>query len=489
MTKGYFSSEQFIPESSYDVKFDFHVKGEQETAFVKAYLPQSNARQNITQEGFFSNQFTFSNSNLNEGRMGEWRKQNVKGEQNISYHFNYSGEALKYQIDPKLKIKDLHILEESFISPSLHIQSEDDAIQILSQKLNRHTDNVLFSIKNIYRYVNQIPSNETSDLTDAVTALQQNEASCNGKSRLFVALCRAKGIPSRVVGGIILETGKKKTSHLWAEVFLNGHWVPFDALNQHFAYLPQNYMQLYYGDHFLIKRSKNIEFDYVFDIEKKEEFSRAAMIPFTLWSLPTKGEIPMELLKVILLLPLCSLIIALFRNVIGIKTFGIFLPAIITISLESVGLMFGIVLYLGVVSIVGLLHFPLTRWGLLYTPKLVIILIGVVVGLLGLTHLGIETNNIALSSVIFFPIVILSIAAEKFAKIILEEGIKDALKIQGQTLAIIILCYGVYQSNFLTGFFLTFPESLAIIVSIMLLLGRWIGLRVTEYKRFSWIIN
>ena len=47
------------------------------------------------------------------------------------------------------------------------------------------------------------------NLTDARSAFEEQEASCNGKSRLFVALCRAHMIPARMVGGI-MPTKRKK---------------------------------------------------------------------------------------------------------------------------------------------------------------------------------------------------------------------------------------------------------------------------------------
>jgi transglutaminase-like putative cysteine protease len=56
-----------------------------------------------------------------------------------------------------------------------------------------------------------------------VTAAKLGEASCNGKSRLFIALARRAGIPSRLVGGVILSTGVKRTSHQWVEAYVSGH--------------------------------------------------------------------------------------------------------------------------------------------------------------------------------------------------------------------------------------------------------------------------
>jgi hypothetical protein len=54
---------------------------------------------------------------------------------------------------------------------------------------------------------------------------------CQTGSSLLAALCRARGIPARVVGGYLLYR-RAPTIHYWAEVWLKDQgWTPFDLLN------------------------------------------------------------------------------------------------------------------------------------------------------------------------------------------------------------------------------------------------------------------
>ncbi len=54
---------------------------------------------------------------------------------------------------------------------------------------------------------------------------------CQLASALFVGLCRAKGIPARLVGGNFLYR-HSPTNHYWAEAWLgNSGWTPFDFLS------------------------------------------------------------------------------------------------------------------------------------------------------------------------------------------------------------------------------------------------------------------
>jgi hypothetical protein len=54
---------------------------------------------------------------------------------------------------------------------------------------------------------------------------------CQLGSALFVALCRARGIPARLLGGRVLYR-LAPTNHYWAEAWMNDRgWIPFDFLS------------------------------------------------------------------------------------------------------------------------------------------------------------------------------------------------------------------------------------------------------------------
>lgn len=490
-SNGHFSTDKLIPETAYQVEMNFTIDSTTagKEVFVKSFLPKSNQHQTILHESARMGQMNFKSYTLeNAGKKGEWRGY-VKAGQKIGYAFKYEGKALKYQISNDLPISsNLPTQVFSYLEPEEHIQSDDLRIVGLADILSGEEIGLKSAVQSLYEFVRMMPSIKTSELTDALTALSQDKASCNGKSRLLVALCRARGIPARVVGGVILEDVQKRTSHLWAEVWMGNQWVPFDALNGHFAFLPANYMQLYTGDYFLIAHTPNAFFDYNFSIEKEKYFTAKKAGFLSLWSLIETNKIPIGMLKVILLLPLCALIVGIFKNVIGLKTIGVFLPAIIAVSLDSIGPAFGLFAFLMVVLVVSLLHIPLDKWGILYAPKLIIMLTGVVICLLAFTKAGISMEHKSLSAIIFFPIIVLTIAAEKFARTIIEEGFSDALKLQAQTLLLTLMCYLVFSAEFLVGYFLTFPETYAMIIGLLLFLGRWIGLRMTEYFRFGALV-
>ena len=59
-------------------------------------------------------------------------------------------------------------------------------------------------------------------------ALRQGKGDCTEYSELMIALCRAKGIPSRIVRGVVARTSDNP-NHNWVEVYFKEQgWVPFD---------------------------------------------------------------------------------------------------------------------------------------------------------------------------------------------------------------------------------------------------------------------
>lgn len=74
-------------------------------------------------------------------------------------------------------------------------------------------------------HYDQIPPDSPLDWV-----IERKVYDCQLASALFVALCRARGIHGRLVGGHFLYA-KSPTNHFWAEIWLeNSGWTPFDFI-------------------------------------------------------------------------------------------------------------------------------------------------------------------------------------------------------------------------------------------------------------------
>jgi hypothetical protein len=491
-----YSFSSILPTAVYDVQINLDLEAYGDAVTLSTFLPEGNDRQFLVDETSNSGVFELALTRETSGRKAQWSHPSLQGRHRITWRGKVRCDAVSYIIDSTLYIRDNYPpFVRNELEPTVSIQSSHPLITQKNEELTAGEYGLDLVLRRFHEFVCELEPTAFSGTTDALTALRLGEASCNGKSRLFVALCRNKGIPARLVGGVILETGAKRTSHQWAEVYIDGIWIPMDGLNNHYASIPSNYMRLYTGDEALFTHTSNVGFDYLFTIRKglesnpelASELKGDFLNSYLMWQAFERVGISLALLKTILLLPLGAMIVALARNVIGLKTYGVFLPALIAVAISGTGLIWGLLAFTVVIIIVSLVHFPLERLGLLYTPKLVIMLVSVVVAFIVLSIAGISFGYTEIAYVAMFPVVVITITAERFARLIVEDGLGKALNTTLQTLVVVVMCYYTITSRTMEAVFLAFPELFLVIIACMIVLGRWIGLRVIEYKRFRWL--
>lgn len=457
---------------------------------MSTYLPENTSRQEILSEAVIEGVGALNIEDNKHGRYAQW----VGGSDSESllavYRFEVKSNGVEYNLD-SITASSINTPSSlnKYLEPTEHIQSTHPEIIALVQGFDSTSSAIPEKIRTAFNYCTNLETVPFKGLTDAVTALRLQQASCNGKSRLFVAACRQMGLPARLVGGLIMNTGSKKTSHQWSEVFINGFWVPFDTQNGHFASIPHNYLRLYTGDAFLFKHTAGVPFDYEFNIRKKLIVTSDSLSDHKLWLALERAGIPIEMFRFLLLLPIGAAIVAVMRNIVGLKTFGLFLPALIAASMRETGLLIGLSAFLIVIAVVASLNPILNRWRLLYTPRLVIMLIAVIGLFFGFSFLGFITDIRAFAFVTLFPVVIVAITAERLAKRIEDSGYASALSVSGQTLIVIILSYWTMNSTTLEAVFLAFPELFFVLMGLMLVMGRWTGIRALEYYRFRHLKN
>ncbi|MGB0346974.1 MAG: 7TM domain-containing protein [Balneolaceae bacterium] len=478
------NNDTFLKELPfYEVTYEFKLKGEKDEFRVHSFIPENDFRQIVELDQMYL--LNVESDWTRENHKVTWRGK-LSGDTTLVTSFYVQPRAVQFQFE------ELDILEietenfDKYLSPTEVIQVQHPDIQQLLFNLNSNgsTDAKVLA-QSFFEYVDAIPSAKISTLTDAVTCLQNQLCSCNGKSRLLVALFRSQNIPARMVGGLILEDTSKRTSHAWVEAYIGNQWVPFDALNGHFAGLPAHYLKLYMGDEFLIRRNTGYDFDYMYHIREVNEHQAGFLDIFSLDELFNDNSLPVQPLLFLLLLPLGALVVAIFKNVIGVQTFGVFLPALIGFAFIEMGILAGIIFFTGVIILISILGVPLGRWQLLYTPKIVILLSAVTIFCLISIRLFQQYGWVDPSAALLFPVIILTMVADKFARKVEEESLKKALSVYAQTILVTIFCSWILGSLLIQSLFIQHPELLISIIGVGLFLGKWIGLRVSEYSRFG----
>lgn len=487
--------DDLLPSSVFEYQLDMAFEGSGADVNISTYLPANDERQHILEEHQESGALLFSEAADAAGRHCRWQGSELEGPRHLSYSALITAQGVRYNIPAGLKLAPVTdqtlkpYLEETKAIPYLHPE-----IQALWTRIKpAGNGDVRAILTAIHRYTHdELEATSFKGTTDALTALRLGEASCNGKSRLFVALARLNGIPARLIGGVILTPGVKRSSHQWVEVWVGDRWVPFCPLNDHFAEIPANYLRLYRGDEVLFSHTRDINFDYAFRVRKilsvqpgaggdVAELGRDNWVALTLQRLGLDHEFS----AMFLLFPFAALVVTFCRNVVGMRSFGVFLPMLVGAGCRYTGLGIGLAGFLVLMAMGAAVHRLLRGMRVLVIPRVaaVMTLITGAIVLGGALLADLVSQRVAFLAL--FPVVILSFAAERLQHMAEHRSLKDAIKSSAWTLVITVLCYAVFSSALLRGLVFSFPETLLIVLGLQLAIGSWTGIRALEYRRFT----
>lgn len=479
------------PEPGYEVMLEIEAEAAGRDVRISTFLPIQTPRQRIRREAESSPAFEFL---ITPEREAIWEAAALSGRQVISYSFFAQTEARSYGLPAGILVAPGPSPElAEFIEPSEAIQAEDEEIIAKAWELMPNGVTVEEGIRKLFDYVyRDISYKEVRGATDAVTAFRLQQASCNGKNRLFIALCRARGLPARFAKGLILENTSKRTTHAWSELYLGGEWIPFCPTNGYFAEIPEQYLELAKVDRGLFRRSSSIGFDWEFSVTPQvrgmEEAVRAnANNPLNFlnyWVSLDQSNVSIRLIMVILLIPIAASVVSFSRSVIGLHTFGTFMPSLIAVSFLLTGYWTGSLFFMTIMMITGFLNMLLFKLRILHLPRLVIILTCVVMVIMTVSVFATRMGIPGAAGISLFPIAILSLTSERFSQTIEEDGWREALTRTLVTYLVSAACYFLIAHSDLQLLVAAFPELLLVNIAFNLVIGSWHGIRFSEYFRF-----
>lgn len=202
----------------------------------------------------------------------------------------------------------------------------------------------------------------------------------------------------------------------------------------------------------------------------------------------SKG-IPSNTIVLLLMLPIIATIITVLKQVVGITTFGLYTPSIITLSFLALGLKFGLAILVIIIVTGALMRSLLDRFHLLHIPRIAIVLTFSTLIILLTLALGTYLGVTAIASIAVFPMLIMTTLAEKFVSALGGRGFYAALLLMLETTVVSLICYWVVEWHYLQNLILGHPEIILLLIIFNYILGRWTGLRLMEYVRFREVMK
>jgi hypothetical protein len=312
------------------------------------------------------------------------------------------------------------------------------------------------------------------------------------RASVAATLLSGARIPARVAYGLELEDRQRYAVFTpWLEVHDGDRWIYFNPVSGEQG-LPENFLIWWRGNKELIdvRGASNPEvqisvwgsFVEALEIaEQRADLQRSRLVEFSLLSLPIQTQ---AVFSILLLVPIGAFLMVLLRNVIGIKTFGTFMPVLIALAFRETRLLWGLLLFTLVVVAGLAVRFYLERLRLLMVPRLAAVLITVILILATISimshKLGLETGL----SVALFPLVIMTMGIEHMSVVWEERGPAEAFQEGTGTLLIAAVAHLVMSLDIVEHMIFVFPELLFVVLAATLLLGRYSGYRLFELARF-----
>ena len=144
---------------------------------------------------------------------------------------------IDYQTDSherwELKETPIEVLDDevlSYLLPSIYADS--DVLVQMAERTFGELDTGYGRVKAIEQWIFDnihYESGSSDHLTKATDVLVQRAGVCRDFAHLGIALCRALGIPARIVVGYIEIEKFSPDFHAIFEAYLDGQWVLFDA--------------------------------------------------------------------------------------------------------------------------------------------------------------------------------------------------------------------------------------------------------------------
>jgi hypothetical protein len=300
-------------------------------------------------------------------------------------------------------------------------------------------------------------------------------------------------IPSRILFGLKLGEAKNHAQLTpWLQVHNGDEWLSFDPKSGTPG-LPAQFLLWKIGDNPTVRvngvEKPSIQYsvtksyrEMIGVASKRAANIGSKLMEYSLFNLPVQTQ---NVYRVLLTVPIGALLVVFLRNLIGIKTFGTFMPILIALAFRETELIWGVILFSTIVAIGLLFRFYLEKLRLLLVPRLTAV-VTIVVLLLAVisvasAHLGLERGL----SIALFPMVILAMTIERMSLVWEERGASEAMMQGAGSLVVACIGYLVMTNGLVSHFLFVFPETLLLVLAVSLLMGRYTGYRLTELFRFK----
>jgi len=452
-------------------------------AKAKFYIPRDTPGFVKLNEDFISSNYGLATEQNELNREALWAVRRAKGKQVLYYRMELTRDDGART--PRTLPKPLYPQVPEYDEPL------GSAVMAVLKDVRSHSADVASFTRELLARLNTPQPDQNISLIN-----KTGHGSVEWVRQLIQILAGAR-IPARIVYVLPLQDlVKHGTLVPWIEVHNDFEWIAYDPVTGRQGFR-DDVLVWRTGDDPLatIAGGQPAEVDFsisrhaMSQVSIAEQWARqteSRLMDFSLFALPVQTQ---NVYRIILMVPLGALVIVVLRNLVGLATFGTFMPVLIALSFRETSLLWGIIMFTMLV-IVGLaLRLYLEKLQLLLVPRLAAVLTIVIMMIALFSIVSVQLGLERGLSVALFPVVILSMTIERMSIVMEESGAQESFKLGTGSMLSAIAGYLVMTNEWLGHIIFVFPETLLIVLALTLLLGRYTGYRLLELWRFRGLIR
>lgn len=117
---------------------------------------------------------------------------------------------------------------DSYLMPADKIESDAPEIVAQAKGLETGTKSREELVGALVSWTSDRLNDTVDDGGSALASFKSRTGNCQTHARLYTALARGAGIPTRFVSGLVYQDGKGFLYHSWAESFIGDRWISVD---------------------------------------------------------------------------------------------------------------------------------------------------------------------------------------------------------------------------------------------------------------------
>ena len=448
---------------------------------VRLGIPRSPPGYTVVHESFVASNYGLTTEDDGVNRFAQWAIRKMRGWQVLYYRIQIARDPAR---------APLPLPPPLVVPPADFPEPMRSAVKaILAEVQRKSADAATFAKQLVTRL-------RAASQDSNVVLLHQDIQSGDDWARRVVDILGVAQIPARLVHVLLLKDGVSHGTLLpFIEIHDGEAWLPLNPETGAEG-LPDSSFVWLTGDTALldVQGGKHAKVEYSIS-QQTEEMTLVAeerarqmgsrLMEFSLFSLPVQTQ---NVYRVLLLVPIGALLIVVLRNVVGVQTFGTFMPILIALAFRETELLWGLILFTTLIALGLVIRFYLEYLKLLLVPRLAAVLIIVVMLMVAV---GLVSHKLGIDrglSVALFPMVIIAMTIERMSLVWEELGPAAAFSQGFGSLTVATLGYLSMSSPYLGHLVFVFPELLLIVLAVTLMIGRYTGYRLLELWRFRSVL-